>query len=378
MLRKALAMAAALTIAGGGIASADPLVPTLPELSGPHAVGVVDLHLVDRSRPDPWNPALPVRDVVVSVFYPAAKVRGYPLAPEMSERAATRFASLDIGILHPQFPHEAQQGVSWKDIRTHAHVGAPGLPGRRPVLLYSPGLVDPRTIGASLAEDLASRGYVVVTIDHPGETSEVDIPGGEVRDFGLNGIPSLDPALYRRVMATRLADTRFVLDSLRDLPLPRGVALDPRRIGMYGQGSGGSTAAEAMFEDRRIDAAVNLEGFLDYHPETVGGEGELLPVAACGVDRPLLLWGSSGFQNARYDRAWSAVQARSRSVRRQVMADAGHWVFTDFGSVVPQVQAAGLISAEGRVSLVGAVSPGRSVREVRDGVAGFFDRHLRS
>jgi hypothetical protein len=52
------------------------------------------------------------------------------------------------------------------------------LTGRHPVLLYSPGTTDPRTLGTSLATDLASRGYVVVTMDHPGETTEVDIALG--------------------------------------------------------------------------------------------------------------------------------------------------------------------------------------------------------
>ena len=38
-------------------------------------------------------------------------------------------------------------------------------PGRFPVVLYSPGAGDPRDWNVSLAEDLASRGFVVVTVD---------------------------------------------------------------------------------------------------------------------------------------------------------------------------------------------------------------------
>ncbi|QNE22825.1 hypothetical protein F1D05_08035 [Kribbella qitaiheensis] len=95
--------------------------------------------------------------------------------PQLSPVAADIFKGLDAGLLHPDLP---VSGVDWATTMTHSYVDAPALPGRRPVLLYSPGGTDPRTIGTSLAEDLASDGYVVVTIDHPGETSEVDFALG--------------------------------------------------------------------------------------------------------------------------------------------------------------------------------------------------------
>ncbi|PBO19749.1 lipase, partial [Streptomyces albidoflavus] len=46
-------------------------------------------------------------------------------------------------------------------------MGAP-VDGRRgrPVVLYSPGLQISRTLGTATAIELASRGYVVVAVDH--------------------------------------------------------------------------------------------------------------------------------------------------------------------------------------------------------------------
>jgi hypothetical protein len=76
------------------------------------------------------------------------------------------------------------------------------------------------------------------------------------------------------------------------LPVNLGRALDLRRVEIYGHSVGGATAAEAMYEDRRIEAAVNLEGYLDYMPEKPGQEGELFAVAQYRVDRPLLLMGT--------------------------------------------------------------------------------------
>ncbi|WP_243726666.1 alpha/beta hydrolase [Actinocrispum wychmicini] len=382
--------AASLLIMGGGVAhAADPFVPHLPPPTGPFPVGVTDLHLVDHSRPDPWKPAkYPVRDVMTTVFYPAADVRGYPLASQMTAAAAEQFPRVDVAFTHPELP---KAGVDWAATMSHAHVGAPARATRHPVLLYSPATADPRTLGTSLAEDLASRGYIVVAIDSPGETTEVDIPGQGVRIIDLTSSPAVDPKVFRDILTTRIADTRFVLDSLTTLAngqnpdaelrrLPAGLsrALDMRRVGIYGHSIGGSTAAETMYEDPRIKAAVNLEGFLDYLPDSPQQTfGDLLPVAANGTDRPLLLFGTDGYRTPRYDHGWNAMLAKSpcrTTVRR--LTDANHWVFSDFGSMAAQFQAAGLMTQEQRNTLIGAIAPERSVPRIHNRVADFFGRHL--
>ncbi|MFE2756834.1 hypothetical protein ACFXGA_33040 [Actinosynnema sp. NPDC059335] len=59
------------------------------------------------------------------------------------------------------------------------------------VVLHGPGLVDPSAFGVTAAEEPAGRGYVVVSIDHPGETVLVDLPSGP-RPIGLPGFPHTD------------------------------------------------------------------------------------------------------------------------------------------------------------------------------------------
>jgi dienelactone hydrolase len=357
----------------------------LPAPTGPHQIGVTTLHLVDEDRSDPWNGAAS-RELMTTVFYPARDVRNYPVAPQLSPAAAAVFKDFDTTYIHPELP---DSGVDWAATMTHSHTDAPAQAGRRPVLLYSPGGVDPRTIGTGVAEELASRGYVVVTIDHPGETSEVEFPGGRVRMIDLPRDAQTNPQVTRTMLTTRLADTRFVLDQLevlaaggnpdaeaRALPANLGRALDLRRVGIYGHSAGGATAAEAMYEDRRIDAAVNLEGYLDYMPEEPGQEGELFPIAQYGVDRPLLLVGTDGFRDQRFERSWSAMLAHGGCTRWRQLDNANHWVFTDYAATAPQLQAAGLMSADDRAKLVGAIEPAQSVPAVRNYIRSFFDRQL--
>ena len=383
-----LATALALTCAGlaqARPAGASSVTLQLPAPTGPNELGMTTLHLLDDTRRDPWNGAA-TRELMTTVFYPAREVRGYRVAPQMSPAAAAVFKDFDTAYIHPELP---DAGVDWAATMTHSHTAAPAQAVRRPVLLYSPGGVDPRTIGTGVAEELASRGYVVVTIDHPGETSEVEFPGGRVRTIELPPDAQTDPQITRTMVATRLADTRFVLDQLevlaaggnpdaegRALPVNLGRALDLRRVGIYGHSAGGATAAEAMYEDHRIDAAVNLEGYLDYMPDKPGDKGELFPIARYGVDRPLLLVGTDGFRDERFERSWSAMLAHGGCTRWRQLDNANHWVFTDYAAMAPQLQAAGLMSAEARAKLVGAIEPAQSVPAVRSYIRSFFDRHL--
>jgi len=204
----------------------------------------------------------------------------------------------------------------------------------------------------------------VITIDHPGEASEVEFPGGRLRTIEMPPETPTDPVLSRKMMTTRFADVRFVLDRLGSF---KGLPLDLRRIGIYGHSAGGATAAVSL-DDRRIRAAVNLEGYLD------SLDGELYPIAQHGTDKPLLLAGTDGFRDARFDRTWAAVMSHGGPVRRIELPDANHWVFTDYAALTPQLQSAGLVTPEARDHLIGSTPYGVSV--VRRLVRTFFDRAL--
>ncbi|AEW99148.1 alpha/beta hydrolase [Streptantibioticus cattleyicolor] len=396
--RRTLLKGAALAAAPPALAAAPAraqspatgLVPPLPVPTGPHPVGVTALHLVDHSRPDPWE-AIPVREVMVTVHYPARAVDGRPLARVFSPGAARVFGEIDAYV-----HHLPASGVDWAAVTGHAHLGAPALGHRRPVLLHSPGGLDPRTIGTSFAEELASHGYVVVTVDHPGDAGEVEFPyptayRGTVRTTVFRGDPRADPALFRTAIDTRLADLRFVLGRLRALaagadpdaerrPLPEGLGhtIDPARIGVYGHSAGGTVAAETLHHNRDVRAAVNLEGYLDQPGSAPGRPGPLYPVAEHGVDRPLLLVATEGFgHRAELERSWSALLARSpRHVTRRRLDHTAHWIFTDYAAYAPWLRAAGVMAPADRAALVGTADPAVSVPLVRGVLRAFFARHL--
>jgi predicted dienelactone hydrolase len=346
-------------------ATEQPLRPTLPAPPGHHRIGVVQLRLLDHTRPDPWVPAQPVRELMISLWYPAQRTHGYPVAPWLPPAAWARFQQ-DNGI---------PQGVLQVPL-THGTVGAPvdRDRGGRPVVLYSPGFGGTRDSGTILVEQLVSRGYIVVTIDHTHDATAVEFPDGRVE---TRAIPETPEAIGQAV-AVRVADTRFVLDTLTELNagtnpdaeqrrLPSGLpgALRLSRVAMFGHSLGGATAGAAMLEDQRITAGVNLDG-------TLFG-----PVVNAGLDRPFLLVASQG-QGRDNDESWAKFWANLRGWRLTLqLTDSGHNSFSDLQALVPQTADALSIPPDAVQQFIGTIDPDRSIKNQRAYLTAFFDTHLR-
>ncbi|MEU6848607.1 hydrolase [Actinacidiphila alni] len=384
VLSTAAAAAVSLTATGtarAAQAQAQPVRFRLPAPTGPYPVGTVALRLVDASRHDPWLPHLPYRELMIGVRYPARTVVGHPAAPQMLPGEAAGFAELN------SLGGVPAGRVDWAATRTHAYEGAPVLMrgGPHPVILYSPGAGDPRTMNTTLCDDLASRGFVVVTLDHTYDAGAVEFPGGRVEKSVLPAEfakvaddPAGLTALLRKTLAVRVADTRFLLDALPGaLPPALRAAADLRRTGMFGHSAGGFTALQAMHEDARIRAGIDIDGVLAYVQEG-NIPGEFSDVAASGLDRPFLLVGKD-HDDLRSELAWAALWRRSTGWHRGFsFCGAEHASFTDAEAIVPQLARPLGLSRATVTALVGTLPPALAVPAQRSYVAAFFTRFLRS
>ncbi|MGI5341549.1 alpha/beta hydrolase family protein [Streptomyces sp. CA-181903] len=391
LLAAVVGPAARAAAAVPGRPKADPVPLRLPAPTGPHAIGTAALHLTDTARPDPWRPGK-ARELMVSFWYPAvAGPGGAEPAPHMEPAAAVHFGGED-GMAALNY-HVPPGSTDWRETRSHARPGARVLPGGpRPVVLWSSGIGDPRTWGTGLVEELASRGYVVVTVDHTYEASEVLFPDGTLAASVLPALMKDKPdfaALTRQCMKVRLGDVTFVLDRLHALrhggrtavghALPRGLAeaLDLSRTGMAGHSGGGFTAAQAMCHDTRLVTGINLDGQMHFPTKADGTGVELGEVAEKGLGRPFLLIGSAA-DVADNRPSWDALVRHSRGhVRRLIVHDTAHGAFTDAAALLPRLAERGTVSRETVTGVLGALPADRSVAITRGLVTAFLDRRLR-
>ena len=362
--------------------------------TGPYAIGTVQLHLMDHSRPDPWIPTRP-RELMVSVWYPAVTVGRYQSAPWMPQPAADLFLSQLIGSL-PSSGGLAPPGgkpptIPLPSVRvpsTTARQGAPVLAtGTHPVVLYQPGFGDVRELGTGLVSDLASRGYVAVTMDDTYEAAEVQFPRGRVVTARAD---------QSFVDAVRVADTRFVLAALTSLAsganpdadhrtLPSGLSqtLDLGKVGMFGHSLGGATTAKAMAADARIGAGINVDGstFLA-NPALHQNISKLGAQLATKLgDRAFMIMTHQG-HDTHSDPSLAGFWSHLRGWRRFLtMRSSQHYSYTDLEQFLGQLLAAGIVPrrlTHPRVAeVIGTIQPHRAVAAQRAYIAAFFDLHLR-
>ncbi|MEV0032758.1 hypothetical protein [Nocardia sp. NPDC050793] len=297
----------------------------IPAPTGQAMVGRVEVTLAAGAR------AIPV-----SVWYPTAVTGVAPYIPASSATARVQLAG---------------QAALWLRTPTAAPAmtaavlpvaeGAPVADNGLPVVIWSPGLGTPRWLASGLLMELASRGYVVVAIDHAGEAPAVEV-GGRVQA----GSPpdASDTAFLQQAFDIRAADARLVLDRLPTLPIV-GDSIDLGRVAMAGHSYGGQTTVSAMAADPRIRIGVVLDG-----PARWDGTN-----AAPDVDRPVLLLASGATLHA----SWAATRAVIATI-----ADAGHYSGTDlpaFGC---------------GVDLCGTIDPARGAALMRSVVTVWLDQQL--
>jgi predicted dienelactone hydrolase len=232
--------------------------------------------------------------------------------------------------------------------RTWSSTGARPLPGRRPLVLLSPGFTVPRHTLTALAEDLASRGYLAATVDHAFEAVAAKFPGG-VLPFAAGELPGTIG--IAPIALNRGIDLSFVLDELRHHRL-----VDQHHVAVIGHSMGGSGAATAMRADPRVDAGVNLDG-------------AMLPPDP--LNRPFLLLGSPDLDHrpgGSVDPSWDAVWPRMSGWKRWLtVTDADHYAFTDLDLLLQQA------GTDQPMPL----DPARGIHLTRTHVAAFVDQHLR-
>lgn len=122
-----------------------------------------------------------------------------------------------------------------------------------PILIFSHGFSSNRFQNYTMANHLASHGYLVVSPDHTCNAMIAPLPDGAIF-FSLLNVPL---SIFQRV-----GDMRFLMDVFTgEAPEMFAGRLDNARIGIWGHSFGGWTVVETVKEEPRVSAMLQLAAF---------------------------------------------------------------------------------------------------------------------
>jgi predicted dienelactone hydrolase len=252
-------------------------------------------------------------------------------------------------------------------VRSHSIRNADVSPQQQsyPVVIMRAGASSEVWNYSTLAEDLASHGYVVVGFDAPYRTRIVVFPDGRVMRRTPENNAELCEELEQvqqsscvsKVLTAWTADIALVLDRLAELNTSDASGkfkghLDMARIGVFGHSFGGATATQFCHDDSRCKAAIDVDG------QPFGS------VIQEGLQQPFMFLMSDHSHES--DPESVQIMANIRSIYGRLPPDAGllvtihganHFLFSDDGAllkshlVMRALRLLGVVGIDGRRQL---------------------------
>jgi predicted dienelactone hydrolase len=250
-----------------------------------------------------------------------------------------------------------------------------------PVVILRAGASAPVLNYSTLAEDLASHGYIVVGFDAPYRTRRVVFPDGRIVDRMEQNNPEICVVPDRlesercvgRVITAWIGDMSFVLDRLERLNAsdPSGRLagrIDMTRVGVFGHSLGGAVAAQFCHEDPRCRAGIDIDG---------APHGSVMQE---GLAQPFMfLLSDHGYES---DSMSAQIKSDIASIYDRLPPDrrvhasirgAFHFMFTDDGALLKSGVVRGALRVLGRLR----IGARRQLEVTRYCVHTFFDHYLK-
>lgn len=354
MLRREMlaAMAAVATAPRGGSFGA--VLPVIPPPTGPNAVGARTFAITDPSRAEAFpNGGGGSRKFVVTARYPA------PAGTLMPYGSANWWNDYMYGSTIASGLADSTMSAKITGCKTYSTANAAVSGTGLPVVLLSAGFGLPRIAMSALAEDLASYGYLVLTLGHVYESMVEETPSGMKYQYKA----VLNDWYWQTATQTRVGDLRAVIDQLPSLGYGIGAAADLSELVVAGHSLGGAAGLALADSDVRVRAVLCLDspagiawGGVMHVPDSLPCPVMSLSTddAAAGITSPswgqMLAGGTNGY------RFYDLLQPGAK-----------HLAYTDF---------AVLTGAAKRPSYVGSVDPLASIRGTRAYALAFAEFEL--
>lgn len=240
----------------------------LPESTGPYPVGTRILHMVDKNRPDSGGKmASGRRELMVQAWYPIDRDQAHGRFAPYRRGAESSLLSSYMAVLKTQ--SYLDKPIARKE-------------ENYPIILFNPAWKGQRTQSTYLMQELASHGFVVISIDHTYLSGPVAFPDGtvvrssevqDIDDFKGRSLTAQQQQGEAEVML-EAADDSFVLDELTRRQAIKTDSWYERmrlsRVGTMGHSFGGAVACQVAFSDNRVASALNMDGWIFGDPQRNG------------------------------------------------------------------------------------------------------------
>ena len=268
----------------------------LPKPVGKYLVGITQLDFTDKSRKKvfPFEEDNAFREIPVKIFYPAESNEG---------KSSTFYSSPEVlEVLNKMTFGLVSKNVA--KVKTNCYKNAPiaSSQDKYPVIIFNHGYASYTMQSTILCSDLASSGYIVVSVGHPYEASGVKYLDGRVIKMDKTTQKNLKPInsskstrqvlkasskeYYSDSKAMEIAEDRylknyksltknvkiwvadsvFVADQLEALNKGQTESIFKNKLkldlgmGITGHSYGGATAAQTCLNDNRFVAGINIDG----------------------------------------------------------------------------------------------------------------------
>lgn len=254
---------------------------SFPEVSGPYLVGTTSLIITDDTRTEIYGDLEgESRTIRLQMWYPAKETNDLEVAPWIEGgQVVTDSLASDWGFPGFIIGHTAL-------IDSNSFLDAPllDLESPLPVVIISHGWSGFKNLHSDLAEELASQGYLAISIDHT-YGSVATLLDDEVALLDDEALPSREETpdfleYANRLVSTYGEDVITTMNYLETLNATDGMfenKINTDQFGVIGHSTGGGGIVYAALNDDRIKGVFGLDAWVESLDETSLSEGLSVP-----------------------------------------------------------------------------------------------------
>jgi len=258
----------------------------LPTPTGKYSVGAQDIHLQTNQEEVITTEPNDKRELMIKAWYPAQ------LNKEATEYYLNDGDRIGFAVKYG-LPKSIFSYLN--HVKTHTYVHPSVAEGQFPVLIFSHGIYSKASGYYAIIEEIVSHGYIVLNINHTYESPGALFPDGTIKFYNEEydrehnnqamaemiwvGMQNYNKAkteeeqfvaiehLIREYIGAEITmrwskDISLVIDELTKWNASGFLAnhMETSNIGVFGHSQGGSAIGQALLEDNRIKAGINIDG----------------------------------------------------------------------------------------------------------------------